>query len=153
MSAAMQPGWDDDLMAIADAAGVIASAHPDFDGLFLLDPLVAEGLTNMAIELGIRTWATTDPAVIEDTIYDLDTPIDLRPTGYLHEPTGMWVEDDQHHGCVGTDCDRLICVCPDALCAGHTERACPHYELLCDECRGECRDCVIDGQDDAGVLG
>lgn len=58
-----------------------------------------------------------------------------------------------HAQCVGTDCERFLCLCADALCVGRVEQGCTHLELLCDRCRGECRDCVIDGQDDAGVLG
>lgn len=150
---APQPEWGDDLMAIADATGVTAPRHPDFNIAHRPHPAIAHHFTDLAIELGIRAWATQRPTFVEASAYDVDSPIHLTPAGYLNEATGMWVEDDQHHACIGTDCDRILCVCPDALCAGHTAQACPHQDLLCDECRGECRDCVIDGQDDTEVLG
>lgn len=59
-----------------------------------------------------------------------------------------------HVQCAGEDCARVLCNCPGMKpCAGCTDQACTHHNLLCDEHRSECTDCRLDAQHDAGFLG
>lgn len=133
MSAAPVPGpYDDDLMAVADTAGVNAS------------PSIRTCYTDADYAAVLATWArkAAPPFTIDTSI---DQPI---PYALADNPVDL---DLEHAGCDGTDCGRRLCLCEDALCPGHVQAACPHLNLLCDHCLGQCPECVVDGQHDAGI--
>lgn len=128
------PEWVDDFMDLADAVGVTtppsAPAQPH--------PWMQERIDQLAAEDVLLTWSQAAAGV------------DLLDELAENTPIPFTVVLD-HAACEGLGCDRVICKCATGLCSGTTVQACPHHELLCDECRLHCPDCRIDYADDGGA--
>lgn len=96
-TAAFDPEWGDDLMAIANAVGATVRPHPELAARFTPHPSHAAEFTNLALELTIATWA---PEVLADL------PIALVPTDHAK----CSACGDELCGCE-TSCDLLRDVC------------------------------------------
>jgi hypothetical protein len=85
MSTAPVPGWDeDDLMAVANAAGVNPATNPAAS--------IRTTYTDAEYAAVLANWSRqAAPPFTVDMSIDADTPIDLLPVGALDEATSTWV--------------------------------------------------------------
>lgn len=84
MSTAPVPGWDeDDLMAVAHAAGVTPTNNPAAS--------IRTTYTDAEYAAVLANWSRqAAPPFTVDMSIDADTPIDLLPTVAHEEPMSIW---------------------------------------------------------------
>ncbi|GEB13582.1 hypothetical protein GUY44_06945 [Pimelobacter simplex] len=96
----VNPEWDDDLLAIAEAVGVTARQHPELSVVHTPHPALREEFTNLALELTLGAWS-------DEVLADL--PVALLPT--------------DHEDCGG--CGEVLCGCINQ-CDGLERDVCSH---------------------------
>lgn len=120
----VDPVWGDDMMAIADAAGVTRRPEP-------IHPSVRGRLSDESLAATLQDWSAqiTDDAVLDDHFLHPD-----RPIGYL--PTS-------HEDCHG--CGDILCGC-EKHCMGLAEDVCGHNgRPYCPTCAPHhCHDCAAE---------
>lgn len=115
--------WDD-FMDLADAVGV---TRPE-----PIHPSVRRHLADDALAGVLTAWSEAAAGI------DPDEPI----------PFTLVVD---HAECEQRDCDRTICCCKTGPCPNTTDQVCTHHQLLCDEHRLDCSDCLDDFRADGGL--
>lgn len=126
--------WGDDLMGIADAAGVNATpAHPEDLRNYRPHPAIRAELSDDGLRSVLAAWSAAAAGDLPD-IADIPVPFVLT----------------DHGACDNPDCDRTVCMC-STPCPDLSERWCLHHNVLCDDCRLECPDCRDDYRSDGNL--
>ena len=123
--------FGDDLMAIADATGVNpAPPHPEDLRNYRPHPAHREALSDDGLRALLAAWSNAAAGDLPDMA---DVPIPYVVT--------------EHGPCENPDCAQAVCMCATP-CPGLSERWCLHHQVLCEDCRLRCPDCLDDYRQD-----